>query len=69
MSLNFESKRDRWNGYNPDAYKRDVIEPWKRQQEIVDEVRQGMRPEEDAVRAEDAKAGTKGDNVYSSDSD
>ena len=25
VKLSFESKRDRWNGYNPDDYKKEVI--------------------------------------------
>lgn len=28
VKLNYESKRDRWNGYNPDAYQKHVIEEW-----------------------------------------
>ena len=72
IKLNFESKRDRWNGYNPDTYKRDVIEPWRNQEEIVEEVRaekaREVKAQEKAVAAKVASGKDDHDDVYSSDS-
>mmetsp|Transcript_14551 Transcript_14551/g.24833 ORF Transcript_14551/g.24833 Transcript_14551/m.24833 type:complete len:158 (+) Transcript_14551:101-574(+) len=35
VKLNFERKRDRWNGYNPDEYKKQVIEEWNLKESII----------------------------------
>lgn len=29
VQMGYAAKRDRWNGYNPDQYKAEIIETWK----------------------------------------
>ena len=43
VKLNYESKRDRWNGYNPDAYQKHVIEEWNLKQQLVKEKVKGQK--------------------------
>ena len=65
MASSFEGKRDRWNGYNPDDYKEQVIEQWNLKEELVNEQEKKLRELKQIEKAEG-----KGEaDVYSSDSD
>jgi Pre-mRNA splicing Prp18-interacting factor len=35
IKLNFESKRDRWNGYDPSQFKNQVIEEWNVREALI----------------------------------
>ena len=45
VKLNFESKRDRWNGYDPNAYKKDVVDRWRLQEELVSQIQKEKEDE------------------------
>jgi len=36
IDLDYEGKRDRWNGYNPDQYKV-IVEEWEKKAELAKE--------------------------------
>lgn len=74
VKLNYEGKRDRWNGYDPDQYKT-VIEEWevlegerrrRKEQAISDKL---QRRVDRKLRRQAAKEANGGVSVSSSDSD
>ena len=46
VKLNFESKRDRWNGYDAGVYKKDVVDRWQMQEELVSQIQKEREAEE-----------------------
>lgn len=43
IKLNYEGKRDRWNGYDNDQYKEQVIDEWNLVDKIEQEKKQALK--------------------------
>ena len=36
IKLNFESKRDRWNGYEANLYNKEVVKKWQTEEQLLE---------------------------------
>ncbi len=36
IKLNFESKRDRWNGYDANLYNKEVVKKWQTEEQLLE---------------------------------
>lgn len=50
VQLGYAAKRDRWNGYNPDQYKQEVVETWRTVEDAKDQKKQELAAEKQKKR-------------------
>ena len=52
--MGYAAKRDRWNGYDPDQYKQDVIQHWSMVDEVKQTHKEALRDQKKRKREEKA---------------